>query len=439
MQGGVHIRHEGGNEILGVMPKLQDLQELAPSSMSSAEWAEVDAKTRLFSFFSARVEDEHLLDGLRDLVHKAMDGGLSVADFVDQAKDWIASVQDPTGEHREELNNMDPEERKKYENNVRNLDSRARLELIIRTQRAISAGYAQFQEGFTRLQLRMNPGWRFKRQPGAREKYKRKDHVKYENAVRLKTDFKFWLARNRKEIGGFGLPHAPFGFNSWMRLVPVKRAECVRLGLLKEDEDIAPTEEEKREYAITGTGRLPQPEEVFDWTKPGDIVSPEGRQAVDESMEEEGGKVVDVPDGRIAPARLPDGTPRQIPGGDLEPQPQVEPQEPEPHEPPAPTTPPPVRPPDGWTVPGKTEPQEPTPEPQEPDKETAPGKVEPKKPKAPENQEQNEEDAEDEWNELLSFMVLHMMAKPKRKDYKTEEEYRKAVNAWKKKGKLTRR
>lgn len=273
--------------------------------MSSAEWAEVDAKTRLFSFFSARVEDEHLLDGLRRLVEQAKDEGWTNAEFVDAAKDWIASVQDPTGEHREKLNSMDPEKRKKYENNVRNLDSRARLELIIRTQRAIAAGYAQFQAGFTQEQLWLNPGWKFRRQPGAREKYKRRDHVQHENAIRLKTDFKFWLARNRKEIGGFELPHAPFGFNSWMRLVPAKRRECVAAGLLKEDEEIAPTEEEKRKYAITGSGEIPQPEDVFDWTRPADILTPDGREAVDESTEEEGGEVEETDDGRIRPVYKP--------------------------------------------------------------------------------------------------------------------------------------
>ena len=56
--------------------------------------------------------------------------------------------------------------------------------------------------------------------------------------IRLKTDLKFWLRRNRKEIGGFGNPYTPWGFNSWMRTKRVEREKCEKLGLLKPDEKV---------------------------------------------------------------------------------------------------------------------------------------------------------------------------------------------------------
>lgn len=355
---------------------LHVLQETAPSTMSSAEWADVDPRIRLFSFFSARVEDEHLLDGLRKLCEQAMREGWTDDEFARQARDWIERCQDPLGEHREEKNNMSPEERAKYENNVQNLDSRARLELIIRTQRAIAAGYDQFLRGMTPLMLNAYPAWRFKRQPGAREKYKRKDHVAHENEVRLKTDFKYWLARNRKEIGGFGLPHAPFGFNSWMRLEPVSRKECERLGLIKPGEKLTVSDADKERYAITDDGSIPDPAKILDPSRSVSDISDEGKEAVKRDTEEQGGEIVPGDGGKTWTPRLPDGVapkpvaPTVEPGHSPAPQPQ-----------PAPTRPPGV----------------------------------------PEDVEEDD---------ILPWMLAKLALKPQRAQYKTEQEYKEALKKW---------
>jgi len=63
-------------------------------------------------------------------------------------------------------------------------------------------------------------------------------HQKYENAVRRKDDTKFWLEMNKKEIGGLGVPHGPWGFNSQMDVQEVGRREAIALGLVKPDEKI---------------------------------------------------------------------------------------------------------------------------------------------------------------------------------------------------------
>lgn len=350
---------------------LADVRETVPSPMSSAEWAEVDPRVRLFSFFSARVEDERLLDGLRALCEQAQREGWTDAEFAYRAKRWIEQCQDPTGEHREELNNMSPEERAKYENDVRNLDSRARLELIIRTQRAIAAGYNQFLNGMKPHALNVYPGWRFKRQDGAREKYKRPDHVAHENDVRLKTDFKYWLARNSKDQGGFELPHAPFGFNSWMRLSPVARKECERLGLIAPGEKLAVSDEDKKRYGIADDGSIPAPEpDVSD-------MSPEGKKAVKKSMEDEGGDVEETPGGGMRPVY------------------------PAPQPAPAPATPEAPKPP------------APAPEPARPAPTRPPG--------VPEDVE------EEDW---LPWMLAKLAKKPKRENYKTEAGFNAALKRW---------
>lgn len=268
---------------------------------------------------------------------------------------------------------MSPEERAKYENDVRNLDSRARLELIIRTQRAIAAGYNQFLNGMKPHALNVYPGWRFKRQDGAREKYKRPDHVAHENDVRLKTDFKYWLARNSKDQGGFELPHAPFGFNSWMRLSPVARKECERLGLIAPGEKLAVSDEDKKRYGITDDGSIPAPEpDVSD-------MSPEGKKAVKKSMEDEGGDVEETPGGGMRP---------------VYPAPQPAPA-------PAPATP------------EAPKPSAPAPEPARPAPTRPPG--------VPEDVE------EEDW---LPWMLAKLAKKPKRENYKTEAGFNAALKRW---------
>lgn len=357
----------------GKVKDIGELQVNVPSPMSSEEWANVDPRIRLYSFFSARVEDEHLLDLLRRMVEQAKAEGWPPSEFANRVKELIGGITDPTGAHREDLNNMSPEERARYENDVRNIDSRARLELIYRTQLAIAAGVAQFQAGMTPMQLFANPGWQFLRQDGAREEYKRKDHVQHENEVRLKTDFKFWLDRNRKEIGGFMLPHAPFGFNSWMRIAPVSREKCVELGLIGEDERLELTDEEKAAYGISGDGSIPEPDQGIDPSRDVSDISDEGKAAVKQSTEEAGGEVVPDEDGGRWTPRLPDGVaPKPVP-----PAPAPAPQ------------PAPVKRPAG--VP---------------------------------------EDVEEE--DLLPWMLAKLARKPKRSQYKTDEAYLEALEKWRK-------
>lgn len=351
----------------GEITDLGKLQRLAPSPMSAEEWANVDPRIRLYSFFSARVEDERLLDTLRRMVEQAKEEGWTPTEFTNAVKEAISGIIDPTGEHREELNNLDDETRKKYEADVRNIDSRARIELIYRTQLAIAAGLAQFQAGMTPLQLAMNPAWRFKRQDGAKEEYKRKDHVSHEDEVRLKTDFAYWLDRNRKEIGGFELPHAPFGYNSWMRLVPVSRKEAEALGLLKPGERLELTDEEKRLYGISGDGSIPDPASTVDPSRSVKGMTDEGKRKVKEDTEAAGGTVKVDDDGNRMTPEYP-----------------AAPSKPKPHAPapyPAPARPDGV--PDGMDD-----------------------------------------------DDLLIWMLVKLARKPRRAQYKTEKEYKEALRKW---------
>lgn len=208
--------------------------------MTSAEWAEVEPAVRNNAFFSACVEDERVLAALKGLVDEALAEGLSPQEFVRRALVMLEGIRLTPPE--------DGAAREVFEESIGVLYDPERLRLILRTQEQLASGYAAFCKAFERVHLLLNPGWRFVRQPGA--KTKREDHVKHEGAVRLKTDWQFWLARNDPSFGGFGNPYAPFGFNSWMRTFPVSREECEKLGLLQPGEKVT------------------IPDELFDWNLP---------------------------------------------------------------------------------------------------------------------------------------------------------------------------
>lgn len=212
------------------MPTERRITELTlyPSANTTADWNTVSAAVRNNSFFSACVEDERLLGALQKLVGEAAENGWSVGGFIDEALQMLDAIAlDPT-------TTKDDTFKKSFEI----LYDVERLRLIYMTQWALSDGYHSFQNAFSPYQLYAYPAWEFHRQPGAKEENKRSDHVQHEGEIRLKTDIAYWLDRNRPEIGGFGNPYGPWGFNSWMRELPVDREKAVALGLLQEDEKL---------------------------------------------------------------------------------------------------------------------------------------------------------------------------------------------------------
>lgn len=203
--------------------------KLYPSSASSAEWQTVSAAVRNTSFFSACVEDERLLAALKKLVEVATEENWSATAFVDKAMSMLENVR------LEQAKEGITEE---FSDSYDRLYSQSRLHLIYRTQREMADGYRLFCEAFEPLDLNMYPAWQFIRQPGAKEEHKRADHVEHEGDIRLKTDIKYWLDRNRAEIGGFQNPYGPWGFNSWMRTKRVSREKAEALGLIKPGEKL---------------------------------------------------------------------------------------------------------------------------------------------------------------------------------------------------------
>lgn len=225
---------------------------LMPTSMSTRELVRLDPVIRQRTFFSATVECEKLLDGIRGFVQECIQEGCTEGEFIHRVNQWLwenaqlLGEDYPTGKVRDE--EWDAEEARRYERSVRHIDSLARLRLIFRTQAEMCAGFSDFQRDMQPEALSDYPGWKFVRMPGA--KTFRKDHVEHQGEVRLKNDFDYWLARNDPSFGGFNNPYPPFGFNSWMWTSPVSYAKCVRLGLLEEGEEVTLSDEQRKQWGL---------------------------------------------------------------------------------------------------------------------------------------------------------------------------------------------
>ena len=254
--------------------RVRDLK-LSPSAHTTAGWNGVSAAVRNTSFFSACVEDERLLAAIQKLVDQAVEEGWSVTAFIDRALTMLDDIRlerYPGSEGRERGQEFDDSFDILYDMN--------RLRLIYLTQMQLAAGFRQFVEDFDPFELQVYPAWEFYRQPGAKEQNKRTDHVKHEGFIRLKTDLKFWLARNSPDQGGFGNPYGPWGFNSWMRTYPIDRERAEELGLIKPSELL----QIPAEYAEWNIGNVIQQIGTASVT---DLL-PEQRQNVVDRCEEEG-------------------------------------------------------------------------------------------------------------------------------------------------------
>lgn len=205
----------------------------------SADWGEQKPAVRVRAFFSATVEDISFLDRAKRLISAYLnketeevispDGSVSTALKVGSRADFVEKMQDfavAEGMADPDFSDVNPEN---------NLDTRSsrRLNLIFDTNVRTAYGYGQWRQGMTPEVRRRFPAARFVRLKTVQEA--RPIHDENEDEVRLKTDYGFWRDQmNAPQIGGFGVPWAPYGYNSGMDQEDVTRREALRLGLLSE-------------------------------------------------------------------------------------------------------------------------------------------------------------------------------------------------------------
>jgi len=227
--------------------KLTAKKEVA-SRLNTKQWQDVPAAIRDRAFFSSRVASARFLSKAKKFMQAFLlkqieevispDGVKSKAIKIGGRADFVARLQDfvlneglgealPPGVPRGQRGVI-PE--------MKDLASSRRLGLIFDTNIRSAYGYGNFKASTDSTVSQVYPAWRFVRTGYV--KTPRPLHQKYENAVRRKDDTRFWLEMNKKEIGGLGVPHGPWGFNSQMDVQEVGRREAVALGLVKPDEKI---------------------------------------------------------------------------------------------------------------------------------------------------------------------------------------------------------
>ena len=218
-------------------------RKLLPTTLNSAQLSQLAPAIRQRSFFSATVANAKVLAKYKRMLLDQMEGATeevvspsgvrsiayketSLAKFKERARDFL--VQEGLASEADFKNDS-----------IKNLASSSRLQLIYNTNIEQANELANFIRRVSDpVLINRFPAARFVRRPGAI--IKRPRHVEAEGEVRRWDDFDFWLFQNAADIGGFGVPWGPFGFNSYMTQKPVQRAEAERLGLVQPGERVMP-------------------------------------------------------------------------------------------------------------------------------------------------------------------------------------------------------
>lgn len=201
-------------------------------------WRGEEQDVSLRAFWSSRVENARFLDRAQAFLFDTLanttekvvgpDGverialrGGDRATFVRRMREFMIKEGMVAGE--DEFFEVDQKD-------ITDIRAENRLRLIYDTNIRQAYGYGQWKQGQTPAILRRFPAQRFVRD--RKVMMERPRHSKSEGEVRLKSETAYWSDyQNDPKIGGFGVPWAPFGFNSGMGLRDVTREEAIALGL----------------------------------------------------------------------------------------------------------------------------------------------------------------------------------------------------------------
>ena len=206
-------------------------RRIIPSAANTAQWSQIETALRERAFFSSRVESARVLQSMRDYLvdfqeeNRMENGGLvahSRAEFVANMREL--AIREGLGKIDPKTGRIDPNIR---ENDLTDIRSIRRLQLIFDTQTESANEYGFWSQGQDPDILNVFPAQRFIRiRPVLAP---RSYHAANEGAIRRKDDLAFWLSMNRD----FGVPWGPWGFGSGMGVEDVDRDEAETAGILK--------------------------------------------------------------------------------------------------------------------------------------------------------------------------------------------------------------
>ena len=203
--------------------ELFQLKIPTPSGMSSAEWDEIAPQIRDQAFFSARVEEQRILDALKDKLTRIIRNELDPSEFRRDMRSFLDSI------------GYDPDEG--AVGTIKDLRTQARLDLIRKINVGMARGYKQWRQFTTPAALEEFPAQRLVRRQ--RRNIQRDWLTRWQVAaqavgwdgvyrgndmVALKSS-PIWVQLSR-----FGHPYPPFDFNSGMGTENVSIDECIKMG-----------------------------------------------------------------------------------------------------------------------------------------------------------------------------------------------------------------
>lgn len=218
------------------------------SALSSAEWQEVPLALRQTAQFSARVSSARVLQSIQD----RMQGLISLSrerlgDRRTATFDRGSFIDAIRGIAREE--GLDLNLREQDRGTVRDITSIPRLGMIFDMQQAQAQGAAKWKADHQEGALLLYPAWEFTRvesRKEPRQNWPRRwvaagGKLYGGRMIALKTD-PVW-----RKLSRFGTPWPPFDFNSGMGLEDIDRQEAISLGVMTEDQEIRPEDNDFRE------------------------------------------------------------------------------------------------------------------------------------------------------------------------------------------------
>ncbi|MCD8062503.1 MAG: hypothetical protein LUE13_09240 [Akkermansiaceae bacterium] len=160
------------------------------------------------------------------------------------------------------------------DNDLRDLRSCRRLQLIFDTQVEQANSYGQFLEGQDEDILDIWPCWKFVRVRPVMSP--RPYHDAALGQIRRKDDLDFWLSLNRD----FNVPWGPWGFNSGCGTEDVDRAEAEAAGAIKSSDKVKPIVKDFNDRLQQSVADLGP--DVRSWIKRqlGDMVTIHGDKAI---------------------------------------------------------------------------------------------------------------------------------------------------------------
>lgn len=199
------------------------------------DWVGEEEEVAKRAFWSANVENARFLQRAKKFIEDRLANTVEEVTLPDGTKS-TRLVAGGRGDFVREMRKfmvkegMATEDEFDEAEGITDIRSEARLGLIYNTNLQMAYGYAQWKEGNVPMNLYLWPAQEFFRSVQVVEPRPR--HEESIGDIRLKTDHQYWAEyQNDPEIGGFGVPWPPYGFNSGMNVRDVSRAKAEQSGL----------------------------------------------------------------------------------------------------------------------------------------------------------------------------------------------------------------